>query len=354
MTVTAIAEPDLHAMRRPAVAPVIPDALDRHLPLLASALRISAAPTTSSVGLMASYHSGWTDPDGHSVIASTGKSLRGCLALWTGEQCGGSATAVLPVATAVEWIHNFTLVHDDVQDGDRERRHRPTVWAVYGTSQAINAGDGMHAIAYQQLLEGRDRPARRLRAGAALNRAVLAVIEGQCLDLDLERRLDTTPDVYEQMARGKTGALIGGAMEAAALLGGATPRQAELLRCAGVSLGLAFQMRDDWLGTWGDVELTGKGTGDISRRKMAYPIVVALAGPSGAARRELRRLYAQPDGDESRILALLHDCGAPAALAAALRRHGAEAMASARAAHLTPAGIDEFESVVTFVAERTS
>src|SRR5579862_3198502 len=104
MTVTAIADPDVHAMRRPVIGPGIPVALGRYLPLLAGALRDGALPATSMVGLMASYHSGWTGPDGRAAHAATGKALRGCLALWTGEQCGGSAEAVLPVATAVEWI----------------------------------------------------------------------------------------------------------------------------------------------------------------------------------------------------------------------------------------------------------
>jgi len=297
---------------------------------------------------------GWTDERGCPVQGTAGKSLRGCLALWTAEQCGGSAEAGLPVATAVEWIHNFTLVHDDIQDGDRERRHRPTVWAVYGEAQAINAGDGLHALAYRALLEGRDHPSRRLRAAAALNRAVIDVIAGQCQDLDLEGSLDASAATYARMARAKTGALVGAAMEAAALMSGAAGRRASLLRRAGIELGLAFQVRDDWLGIWGDSALTGKGRGDIARRKITYPVVLALATLAGSARREFRTLYSRRDGGEDRIRAVLDAAGTAELMAGALLHHGSNALSLVECAGLDRAAVADFESIVAFAAERTS
>jgi geranylgeranyl diphosphate synthase type I len=332
-----------------------PVALQRLLPHLADALRSTAVPPTSRLGEMASYHLGWTDADGRSLGEGSGKFVRGCMALWAAEQCGGDVADAGPVAAAVEWIHNFTLVHDDIQDGDHERRHRPTVWVVWGSAQAINAGDGMHAVAYRALLSGRGRPAARLRAAAALNTAVIAVIEGQCLDLDLEGRIDTSVATYLRMVRAKTGALIGASLEAGAVMGGAGARQAALLRRAGMELGVAFQVRDDWLGTWGDSAVTGKRCGgDIERRKITYPVVVAQSRLHGAARRELRRLYRTGGGGEELILSLLHEARAEEAVAEELSRRGRSALDLAALCGLSPAAMDDFRSILGFVVERAA
>jgi len=333
----------------------IPLALRRLLPRLVEHLRSTAAPASTSLGAMASYHMGWTDAQGHSEGEGNGKFLRGCLALWAADRCGGDPDEALSVAAAVEWIHNFTLVHDDIQDGDHERRHRPTVWVVWGSAQAINAGDGMHAIAYRALLSGRGRASARLRASAALNTAVIAVIEGQCLDLDLEGRIETSVATYLRMVRAKTGALLGAALETGALMGGAGARQAAMLRRAGVELGVAFQIRDDWLGTWGNSALTGKRCGgDLERRKIAYPVVVAQSQLRGAARRELRRLYRSDGGQEEVILALLDEAGAQEAVSEELVRRGRSALRLAGLCGLSDAAIDDFRSILDFVVERAA
>jgi geranylgeranyl diphosphate synthase type I len=304
---------------------------------------------------MSSYHLGWTDANGRSSGDGGGKFLRGCLALWAAEQCAGDIGDALPVAAAVEWIHNFTLVHDDIQDGDHERRHRPTVWVVWGSAQAINAGDGMHAIAYRALLSGRARPSTRLRAAAAINNAILAVIEGQCLDLDLEGSINAPVATYVRLARSKTGALIGAALEAGALMGGAKTRQAAMLRRAGVELGIAFQIRDDWLGTWGDAATTGKGgCGDLARRKVTYPVVVGHSRLRGAGRRELQRLYQTGGGDEDLILALLDQAGAQDAVEEELGLRRRSALRLASLCGLSPGAMDDFESIVDFVVERAA
>ena len=333
----------------------IPLALQRLLPTLTDALRAGAPSLRTRVGAMAAYHLGWTDADGRPRAGGSGKLLRGTLALWAAERCGGSVTAALPAATAVEWLHNFTLVHDDIQDGDRERRHRPTVWALWGEAQAINAGDGLHAVAYRALLGGRDRPLARIRAAEAINDAILEVIEGQCLDLALERRVDTTPATYMRLARAKTGALIGAALRAGAILGGAGTRQAADLGRAGVELGVAFQMRDDWLGSWGDPAVTGKAcSSDIARRKLSYPVVVALARLRGSARRELQRLYSSGDGDEDRILTLLDQARAADEVLVALDRHSHAAVSLADRSGLPSPAVDEFADIVDFVSRRAA
>jgi geranylgeranyl diphosphate synthase type I len=336
------------------VAVRVPDPLQRQLPALASALRATAPPAGTRIGAMSSYHLGWTDADGQPRAANGGKFLRGCLALWAAERCGRGEDA-LALAAAVEWIHNFTLVHDDIQDADRERRHRPTVWAVWGAAQGINAGDGMHAIAYRALLSGRDRPQARLRAAAAINKAILEVIEGQCLDLALEGQIDTTASTYLRLARSKTGALIGAALEAGALIGGADARQATQLRRAGIELGVAFQIRDDWLGTWGDSQLTGKGCGgDLARRKLTYPVVVGQSRLRGAARREFRRLYTRTSGEEDRILALLDEAGASEAVLLELRNRSRSALNLAQACGLADDAVDDFREILGFITERAA
>jgi geranylgeranyl diphosphate synthase type I len=336
-------------------APVgVPAPLRRLLPALHDGLRSSAPAPRTRIGTMSAYHLGWTDAQGRAEAAAAGKYVRGCLALWAAEQYGGNIDDAVPAATAVEWIHNFTLVHDDIQDGDVERRHRPAVWVVWGAGQAINAGDGMHAVAYRALLSGRGRPAARLRAAAAINAAILAVIEGQCLDLSLEGRVETSVATYLQLARGKTGALIGAALEAGALMGGGGARRAGLLRRAGIEIGVAFQVRDDWLGTWGDSEVTGKGCGDLARRKITYPVVAAQARLQGAAQREFRRLYRRPGGDEGTILALLEQAGAQDAVADELTRRSRSAMRLVEMCGLSPAALDDFRSIVDFVIDRAA
>jgi geranylgeranyl diphosphate synthase, type I len=333
----------------------VPPALQRMMPRLGEALRSTAPHRSTRLGAMSSYHLGWTDEQGRPRDDGGGKYLRGCLALWAADRSGGGVRDAATVAAAVEWIHNFTLVHDDIQDGDHERRHRPTVWVVWGSAQAINAGDGMHAAAHRAVLSGRGRPSVRLRAAAALNRGVLAVIEGQCLDLDLEGRIDTPASTYLRLARAKTGALIGAAMEAGSIMGGAGAGQAAMLRRAGVELGVAFQVRDDWLGTWGDSDVTGKGSaGDIQRRKITYPVVVAQARLRGAARRELRRLYRAPGGHEDVILELLEEAGARDAVNDELAFRRGSALRLAGLCGLPGGAVDDFQSIVDFVVERAA
>src|SRR5262249_6067784 len=154
---------------------------------------------------------------------------------------GGAADLALPMASAAEWAHNCTLVHDDIQDGDRERRRREAVWSVWGVSSGLNAGDALHALAFEVLLRPGPASGRPLRAARALAAAVREVIEGQCMDLALEGRLGANPGAYLRMARAKTGALLGACLEGGALIGGASAAVGIRLRRAGQLLGLAFQ-----------------------------------------------------------------------------------------------------------------
>jgi geranylgeranyl diphosphate synthase type I len=297
---------------------------------------------------------GWVDRDGRPEEAESGKLVRPSLCLWACAAAGGDAGTALPLACAVEWVHNFTLVHDDIQDGDRERRHRPTVWSVWGAAQGINAGDALHAYGFELLLAPGPHAESRLRAGHVLAVAVRRVVEGQCQDLALEGRLGAGRGAYLRMARNKTGALLGTCLEAGAVIGGARPGVVSRLRRAGELLGLAFQVRDDWLGIWGEPALTGKSRDcDLGRRKVTYPVVVGYAAMRATARRRFRTLFA-PDGGVAvpAMRSLLEDCGASGLTHDAASRFALEAVALVSGCGLPDESAREFEEFAHYAANR--
>jgi len=256
----------------------------------------------------------------------------------------------------VELVHNFTLVYDDIQDGDATRRHRPTVWAIWGEAQGINAGDGLFATAYMALLAPGPRSDRRMRAARGLSQAVLEVIEGQSLDLALEGRPDTPRATYVRLITAKTGALLGACMEMGAILAGASPRTVTKLRNAGRLLGETFQIRDDWLGSFGDPDRTGKGrTSDLARRKLTYPVVSAFSRASHAEQRRLCQLYADPEAEdgEDQIREILSSLGEPAATAVAATQTVNASMSAVASSGLEARWVDDFAAIARFVAHRT-
>ena len=203
----------------------------------------------------------------------------------------------LPAAVAVELTHNFTLIHDDIEDGDNERRHHPTIWNVWGIPQAINTGDGMFALARYALWdivnEGVDT-AIAVQLGAMLDKACLMLAEGQHLDISFENRDDISVAMYVDMIGRKTATLMGCAAEMGALIG---TREAETifrLRSFGFSIGIAFQVRDDLLGIWASTEELGKTpAGDIYRRKKSLPVLHALEHAEASDQQFLRLVYSQ-------------------------------------------------------------
>lgn len=344
------------ASESPTASRTLPEVLLRWGGLIEEELRRQALPATSELGRMASYHLGWTDAAGMPAAAGGGKRIRPSLCLWAATACGADPERALPVAAAIELIHNFTLVHDDIQDRDTLRRGRPTVWSVWGEAQGINAGDGLFALAVRA---GLAQP----QAVQVLVEATIEVIEGQCLDLQSEGRLEGSLAAYLRMVEAKTGALLGASLEAGAAVAGAGPQTRERLRRAGRLLGIAFQLRDDWLGVWGDPALTGKSRdGDLARRKLGYPVVAGHAAADDARRLELERLYApappsthvprEREGTE-RIRELLEELGGPAATARAPGERAAEAVAAIQSCDFPPQRTQEFVDVAHHVAERS-
>jgi geranylgeranyl diphosphate synthase type I len=188
------------------------------------------------------------------------------------------------------------LIHDDIEDASRERHHRPTVWKVWGQSQAINAGDSMFTLSYLALLRLKERGTtdeKIARAMEMLSLACLDLCEGQYLDVDYEKRLDVTIESYLDMAAKKTAALFAAATSLGAYLGSGDAELTDSFRRFGRDLGVAYQICDDILGIWGTEENVGKSAGDIAQRKKTLPVVYGLQNTEGEAREQLETLYSR-------------------------------------------------------------
>ncbi|GIF77597.1 polyprenyl synthetase family protein [Asanoa siamensis] len=256
-------------------------------PALRSAVDSLPPVTRRAVG----YHFGWWDSQGNDRPGTAGKALRPALTLVAAEAVGGTPVgmaavaavpAAIPAAVAVELVHNFTLLHDDVLDGDGLRRHRPTVWKTFGTGAAILAGDALLALAFD-VLAAAAHPAAPT-AARMLGATVGQLVEGQADDVTFDRRDDVSLDECIRMARRKTGSLLECAAGLGGLFGGGTPAQIAALRGYGAELGLAFQLTDDLLGIWGGADATGKPAhSDLRHRKRSLPVVAALAAGSPSA-----------------------------------------------------------------------
>jgi geranylgeranyl diphosphate synthase type I len=253
-------------------------------------LRAAVARLAPPMDTVASYHFGWIDQAGQPADGDGGKAVRPALALLSAEAAGAPAEAGVPGAVAMELVHNFSLLHDDLMDGDEQRRHRDTVWKVHGPAQAILVGDALFALANEILLElGTPEAGRATRR---LTTATRRLIDGQAQDISFEHRERVTVQECLDMEGKKTGALLACASSIGAVLGGASEADADTLEEYGYHLGLAFQAIDDLLGIWGDPASTGKQTwSDLRQRKKSLPVVAALAA-GGPASEKLGELLA--------------------------------------------------------------
>ncbi|WP_376793426.1 polyprenyl synthetase family protein [Thermoflexus sp.] len=265
---------------------------------------------------MLAYHLGWADAQLRPVRLDAGKRIRPMLCLLACAACGGDPARALPAAAAIELLHNFSLIHDDIQDRSETRRGRPTVWALWGIAQAINAGDALFTIAHRALWRLRERgvPAERiLEVAERFDAACLMLTRGQHFDLAFESAERVTVEEYLEMIRGKTAALLRAALEIGARL---ADHPSEDLEAFGEALGMAFQIQDDLLGIWGDPAVTGKSAADDLRaRKKTLPVIITMERIPGFAER-----YRNP---ETPLEALLQDLEASGA------RSEAEGMAAA-------------------------
>jgi len=253
---------------------------------------------------MISYHLGWVDEDFSPSDRGTGKRLRPLLCLLSCEASGGDWHQALPAAVAIELIHNFSLIHDDIEDNSLQRRHRPTLWSLWGQAQAINAGDGLFAIsrlALQRLTQRGVGPGKVVRAFRLVDETCLDLTEGQYLDLAFEAEDSVTVEMYMEMIGKKTAALMGCATQMGAVLATDDEPVIEAYGAFGYQLGLLFQIVDDILGIWGVGDTTGKAVGeDIANKKKSLPVVYALQkSPS------LREIYREEQMDLAQQLAVM-------------------------------------------------
>lgn len=265
------------------------DILSRTREVVTPALRAAVDTLPPTMQRIVGHHFGWWDEHGNLTDSHSGKALRPTLVLLAAEAVGGDIADAIPAAVAVELVHNFSLLHDDVLDGDVTRRHRRTAWSVFGPGPAILAGNALLTLAFDVLAaSGHSATEEGIRT---LNTAVLKLADGQSVDLSFEQRTDVELAECVRMAERKTGALLGCACDLGAGFGGGCPNQIQHLRGFGEQLGLAFQHVDDLLGIWGDPAITGKPVySDLSVRKKTLPVVAALTSNTPAAV-ELAELY---------------------------------------------------------------
>ena len=308
-------------MRSPAAVDNLEAALER------AVLRFDDGSATSA---QIRYHFGFGETTG--TGSRRGKRLRSRLVLEVAREEGGRLADALDPACAVEILHEFSLIHDDIEDRDTLRRGRETVWSRFGIAQGINSGDALCAVAYLALLDGSSpRPAAQTVAMTlALQEAHLAMCAGQGRDIAFETEPRVSMEDYRAMIGGKTAALFGAACQVGALAAGATAERACDYARLGRAYGIAFQIEDDVLGIWGDSATTGKPCGaDLVNRKWTFPVVWALANPPSEERAAIARAY-EPGTELG--------CEAVAGAIAALDRLGArEAALGAAHAELAEA-----------------
>jgi geranylgeranyl diphosphate synthase type I len=299
------------------------------------------------------YHLGWSDEEGRSVTAPAGKMVRPALALAGARAACVEREAGLVAGAAVELVHNFSLVHDDLMDGDAIRRHRPAVWVVFGPAKAVIAGDALAALAIRLLAS--TPMAGSPGAVESLVAATEAMIAGQAYDLSFENETEVSLARCLEMVRGKTGALLGCAASLGAALGGALCSIVEALRGFGENLGVAFQAVDDLLGIWGDPMKTGKPSGsDLVARKRSLPVVIGSEA-SGRCREAIARVYAKDEvsvADVEMLAGEIESCGARAATTELALSHLDAAVAVLDTVELDGKGRDELISLAGFIVGR--
>ncbi len=320
----------------------VPAALERAAKLVGPALDDAVAQLCPELAPVVGHH-----------MDAGGKRIRAALAVLSAEASGASADTAVVGAVAVELVHNFSLIHDDVIDGDTERRHRRTVWIEFGVGAAVVAGDALAALATELLLQ--DPTPARVRATVCLARATAAMIAGQAQDMAFERRQEVSVADCRAMEEAKTGALLACASSIGAILAGAPEPVVDALADYGNHLGMSFQAVDDVLGIWGQPEVTGKPVGsDLLQHKKTLPIALAMEGLPAGMRRRVATLLADDlsAGGMAAVFELLEHQGACDAALEFARQHREQALGALASVPLVAGPADELAAIAQYVTER--
>lgn len=296
---------------------------------------------------MAAHHFGWNDNGG------PGKGVRPLLCLLSNAAAGGEWETAVPAATGIELIHNFSLIHDDIEDGSDLRRHRPTIWKLWGLPQAVNAGDALFALAglssYRLLELGHDASIV-LRVQQLLDESCLDLTRGQYLDLSFDAQAANVLERYLEMIKNKTASLVAASAAAGAMSAGASDNAVRAYKDFGQHLGLAFQILDDVLGTWGSEDSMGKPVGaDVESRKPSYPPMYALENSP-----DFHRLWSDLEASNEEVLAALDDSGARNAAHEAASRQTSLAFDSLASAKPTEPAASELRKLADGLLVRVS
>jgi geranylgeranyl diphosphate synthase type I len=309
---------------------------------------------------MMAYHMGWLDDQGEEVRMGSGERIHATICIIVCEALGGELTKALPAAASLELVHNFSLIHNDIQDGSPERYHRPTVWWVWGPAQGINAGDGMHALARLSLLRQTEKEmpsAQALKAVATLDTACLRLCEGQYLDLAYQERVDISQDAYFQMVEGKTAALISCAAELGAQMASANEGAVQAMALYGRKLGLASQIRDDILDLWGPKDAEAPLEGNLLNKRKSLPIVYAIRNATGPEKRALGDVYfkrVMDPEDIEKVVGVLDRLGAREFSQDMADNLCQEAIQALDEAGSFSKGMDELADIARFLTTRDS
>ena len=308
---------------------------------------------------MLSYHLGWSDQHGQPEDNPPPAHFPSLIALVTCQALSSDYIKALPIAAAIEFVYNFTLVHGDVQSGGIDAQERPSIWWVWGPAQAINAGDGLHALGrntIMRLAEGGTDPDAVLMAVKALDQACLSLCEGQYMDLSFQDQLLVTEADYLDMVRRKSGALPGCSAQLGALASGAEPGMYAQFQELGSNLGMAWQLTRDISSLWGP-EGDGSTASNVLNKKKSLPIIYAFEHSDIPTKRELGNIYMKrvlERDDTVRIIEILEKCDARQYAEAQAQQLADEALAMLRELCLPEEGLTSFEALRGWALEQGS
>ncbi|MFQ6135638.1 MAG: polyprenyl synthetase family protein [Candidatus Hydrothermarchaeales archaeon] len=308
---------------------------------------------------MMQYHLGWLDEDFKRTRQYGGKRFRPTLCLLTYNALSGVYDKALPAAAAIELIHNFSLIHDDIEDRDTTRRHKPAVWKLWGEAQGINTGDGMHVLANLAALRLRDRnvsDSRIVDVLKILNETVMALCEGQHLDMSFEDAMDVTTDMYLDMISRKTATLIEASTHIGALLATEDEGVIKHFKNFGRRIGIAFQIRDDIIGVWEKSESTGKPkASDIRNKKKTLPVIYAFEKSSKEQCKVMQGIYKKEgldDDDVKAVLDILHGVGSYEYSQDMAKRYEDEALKELSNVGIKNEAMDKLTELAMFLVRR--